>query len=48
MTQEELEVLKKASWWLKVASEDTNDLDEREEVLTLAFEIDDIINKYRE
>jgi len=48
MTQEELEVLKKASWWLKVASSDTDDLDEREETLALAFEIDDMINKYRE
>jgi len=46
MTQEELEVLEKASWWLKVASSDPYNLDEREEALALAFEIDDIINKY--
>jgi hypothetical protein len=48
MTQEELEVLKKASWWLKVMAIDPYNLDEAEDATTLAFEIDDIIDKYRE
>jgi hypothetical protein len=45
MTQEELEVLEKASWWLKAMSSlDPSNLDE--DATALAFEIDDIINKY--